>query len=58
MPALPAEMPATWVPWKDESGSTASRLALSRTAPTNERATITLGVVHFVPPFGKPCGYV
>ena len=38
------------------SGSTASPLALSSIAPTNERATITFGVVHFVPPFGKPGG--
>src|SRR5918992_5999624 len=57
VPALPAATPATCVPWNDTLGSTARRLRASVFAPTNERATITFGVVHFVPPFGNPAGY-
>ena len=50
-------MPATCVPWNDESGSTASRPAAPAFGPGNTRATITFGVVHFVEPRGKPGGY-
>ncbi len=50
-------MPATCVPWKETWGSTASDDRLSAPAPTNARATMIFGVVHFVPPFGKPDGY-
>ncbi len=57
MPESPAAIPATWVPWKDESGSTARRPALPAPGPGKTRATITFGVVHFVAPFGKPGGY-
>ena len=56
VPALPAAIPATCVAWKDACGSKASRLLSSAPAPTNERATITFGVVHLVPPLGKPGG--
>ena len=56
VPELPAAMPATCVPWNEACGSTASLVRSSAPAPTNERATITFGVVHFVPPFGKPAG--
>ena len=57
VPAIPAAMPATWVPWKEDLRSRARSLFSSCTAPGKERATITFGVVHFVPPFGKPAGY-
>ena len=57
MPDTPAAIPATWVPWNDDSGSTASRPGLPEFGPGNTFATITFGVVHFVAPFGKPDGY-
>ena len=56
VPALPAAIPATWVPWNEACGSTASCVRSSAPAPTKERATITFGDVHFVPPLGKPAG--
>ncbi len=56
VPALPAAMPATCVPWNEFCGSTASGVRSSAPVPTKERATITFGDVHFVPPFGKPAG--
>src|SRR5690348_16398064 len=51
-------MPATCVPWNDESGSTARRPGAPAFGPGNTFATITFGVVHCVAPFGKPAGYV
>ena len=57
MPSSPAAIPATCVPW----GSVASKallLFLSRTGPGKTRATITLLVVSFASPRGKPAGAV
>ena len=56
VPALPAAIPATCVPWNDARGSTARRPGSPEPGPGNARATITFGVVHRVPPFGKPGG--
>ena len=49
-------MPDTCVPCGSVL-SNALLLALSRTGPGNDFATITFGVVSFVSPFGKPGGY-
>ena len=56
VPALPAAIPATCVPWNEACRSSARRLRSSAPTPTKARATITFGVVHLVPPFGKPAG--
>src|SRR5207237_9302287 len=56
-PESPAAIPDTCVPWNDEAGSTASRPGSPAFGPGKTFATITFGVVHFVPPFGKPAGY-
>ena len=57
VPDTPAAIPATCVPWNDESGSTARRPGSPAFGPGNTFATITFGVVHFVAPLGKPAGY-
>ena len=57
MPPAPAAIPATCVPWNDSFGSSGSLPARPLPGPGKARATITFGVVHFVPPFGKPGGY-
>jgi hypothetical protein len=57
VPALPAAIPATWVPWKLARGSSARRPRRPEPGPGNVRATITLGLVHRLAPFGKPAGY-
>ena len=50
-------MPATCVPWNDDSGSTGSFPGLPAPGPGNVRATITFGVVEPATPLGKPAGY-
>ncbi len=57
VPAVPAAIPATCVPWKLARGSTARRPRRPAPGPGNERAAITFGLVHRLPPFGKPAGY-
>ena len=57
VPATPAAIPATWVPWKEPGRQSGSRPCAPEPGPGKERATITLGVVNFRPPFGKPAGY-
>jgi hypothetical protein len=57
VPASPAAIPATCVPWKEARGSSARRPGRPACGPGNARATITFGVVHFFPPRGKPAGY-
>src|SRR4030095_13253846 len=57
VPATPAAMPATCVPWNDDFGSTASRPAAPDFGPGKTRAAITFGVTHLLLPFGKPAGY-
>jgi hypothetical protein len=49
-------MPATCVAWNDARRSIGSLPARPELGPGNARATITFGVVHFFPPFGKPGG--
>ena len=55
--ATPAAMPATCVPWKDASGSSASRPGRPAPGPGKTRATITFSFVQRRPPRGKPAGY-
>ena len=50
-------MPATCVPWKDESGSSGRCPGAPEFGPGKTFATITFGVVYFVSPLGKPAGY-
>src|SRR6476620_2286836 len=50
----PAMTPATKVPWNDLSRSSG---ALFAPGPAKPRATITLGEVPPLGPFGKPGGY-
>ena len=49
VPAMPAAIPATCVPWNDEAGSTASRPGSPAFGPGKTRATITFGVVRATP---------
>ena len=58
MPASPAAIPATWVPWNEALRSSGSRPALPDPGPGYERATITFGVVYATWPRGKPAGKV
>jgi hypothetical protein len=57
VPASPAAIPATCVPWNDVRRSSARFDGGPKPGGGNERATITLGVVHLRPPFGNPGGY-
>ena len=59
VPASPAAIPATCVPWNEACAvERRARPGRPEPGPGKTRATITFGVVHFVPPFGKPAGYV
>jgi len=57
VPESPAAIPATCVAWKDALRSIGRRPRCPEFGPGNARATITLGVVNFSCPFGKPAGY-
>jgi hypothetical protein len=57
VPAFPAAMPATCVPWKLARGSSASRPRRPAPGPGKERATITFGLVQRRAPLGNPAGY-
>ena len=57
MPATPAAIPATCVPWNESCRFSARWPCRPEPGPGNARATITFGDVHFLPPLGKPAGY-
>src|SRR3954468_5119512 len=50
-------MPATGARGNEPCRSSARRPRRPEPGPGKARATITLGVVHFLPPLGKPGGY-
>ena len=57
VPALPAAMPATCVPWNEMFGTNASRPWRPEFGPGNARATMIFPFTHVRPPRGKPAGY-
>jgi hypothetical protein len=57
VPATPAAIPPTCVPWKEACGSSASRPGRPAPGPGKARATITFSFVQRRPPRGKPAGY-
>jgi hypothetical protein len=58
VPASPAAMPATCVPWNDALRSSASLPAAPLPGPGNARATITFPLVNCAAPCGNPAGAV
>ena len=59
MPAFPAAIPATCVPWSEFGPSNASRAAcVFAVGGAKARATMTFAFVKRRCPFGKPAGIV